>query len=213
MQEDDRKNSIFSTVWKVFSGLNKTLRLVILGALLVILVLAIMFFKNLFSPKESKIEIDVKSSLEDLIEISELNTLQYTYNAVAETYHENDPSKVVYYTSYEGVVKAGIDTQEIDVKVDDQKKEILVSLPDVRINSVTVDLASMDHIFNDKAYDNKDVAARDTIATEKDLMKKVSEDENLLKYARENAINFIKGLTTPFIDSLDEKYTLEVKWG
>ena len=34
----------------------------------------------------------------------------------------------------------------------------------------------------------------------------------LLKYAKENGERLIKGLLTPFVDKLEEKYTIRFEW-
>ena len=55
------------------------------------------------------------SSLEKVLEIDELSTAEYTYNAVAKK-HSQDGKEIKYYVAYEGKVTAGVDFEKIDGK-------------------------------------------------------------------------------------------------
>ena len=74
-------------------------------ALLLVLVIAAVVF--LFYNKEPRLSVVSVSSLERVLEISEMKTVEYDYNAIAQV--NKDKKTVKYYVSYKGTVNAGID--------------------------------------------------------------------------------------------------------
>ena len=109
---------------------------------------------NTFTQTEKTITGDIiKAGLSD---IGELATEEYYYTGV-ESF---DSSKSIkgfdipftttrFIYSYDGVIKAGIDFEEIEVEKDDLKKLIVVTLPQSRILSSEIDHDSF------KLYDEK----------------------------------------------------------
>ena len=71
-----------------------------------------------------------EASLEKVIEINELATVDYTYNAIATAYAE-DNETVKYNVAYEGVVNAGIDFKQIDIQLNAEENIIKITLPSV----------------------------------------------------------------------------------
>ena len=115
----------------------------------IILIVLLVIINLLRVNNEARVTINTESSLEKIIEISKLSTIEYTYNSIATKY-KNDEVKdenVEYYVAYEGVVKAGIDFNEINIDVDYKNKRIIITLPEVEINEISVNMGTLDYIY------------------------------------------------------------------
>ena len=73
----------------------------------IILLIAIGVYMKMvvFNNKEGQVSTISKSSLEKVLEINELSTIDYTYNATTKVYDE-DGTTIKYYVAYEGIVTA-----------------------------------------------------------------------------------------------------------
>ena len=91
--------------------------------IIVIVLIVFVIKKGFFDSKEGEVTTISQSSIEKILDISELSTLEYTYNAVAAGYNE-DGKTLLYHVAYEGTVSAGIDFDKLKVKVNPDKKEI-----------------------------------------------------------------------------------------
>ena len=65
---------------------------------------------------EGEVTTITESSLEDVFEISELQTADYIYNAITKVY-DDDGTTLTYYVAYEGTVTAGIDFSNVLIEV------------------------------------------------------------------------------------------------
>ena len=92
--------------------------------IIVIVLIVFVIKKGFFDSKEGDVTTISQSSIEKILDISELSTLEYTYNAVAAGYDE-DGKTLLYHVAYEGTVSAGIDFDKLKVKVNPDKKENL----------------------------------------------------------------------------------------
>lgn len=116
----------------------------------------------------------------------------------------------MYYVAYEGKVNAGIDFKELDVKKG-KNDTIVVTLPDVEIQKVIVDINSFDFIYKRSKYETENITQEAYKLCKEDLKKRVSKDINFEKMARENAVETIEALFKPWIESLEGNYTLVIK--
>ena len=73
-------------------------------------------------------------------------------------YDKDDSSKISYYVSYNSTVKVGINTEDIKVEADDENKKIIITLPQIMIKEVDVDMSSLDYIFEDKRAETSSVS-------------------------------------------------------
>ena len=151
-----------------------------------------------------------KSSLEKVIEINDLSTLDYTYNSITDVMEE-EGDKVKYHVAYEGVVTAGIDISQVEVSVDEEKKLITVELPEAMIQTVSVDMGSMEFIFENKKYETETVSQEAYTASVADLEKKARAETTLLSMAKANAIDAMTALITPWVEQVKEEYTVEIR--
>ena len=160
--------------------------------------------------KKSGPEIISKSSLEKIINVSDLSTFEAVYNGIAKVMNADNTEEVDYYVSYDAKVKAGIDFEKVNIMVDDEKKIITVKLPEVKINEANVDITSLDYIFvNDKA-NTSTVSEEAYKKCIEDLNNESSSENAIYELAEKNAHNIIEALLSPFIEQLDDEYKLQI---
>ncbi len=157
-----------------------------------------------------KLEIITKSNLEKIINVSDLSTLEAVYNGIAKVTNNEEPDEVNYYVSYDAKIKAGIDFQQVDINLDNEKKVIKVKIPEIKINDINVDIASLDYIFmNDKA-NTETVSEQAYEKCIEDVTSEVDTEDAIYELAKENAQNIIEALIKQFINQLDAEYKLEI---
>lgn len=193
---------------KKHSKLTKKIMLFVEGIIIIILIIGFMKAHN-----ENKLTITTKSSLEKIMEINKLSTIEYTYNAIVTKY-KNDEVKednVEYYVAYNGKVTAGIDFNEINIDVDYKEKKIYVTLPNVEIHETNVDMGTLDYIHE------KNVPEKDSISQEayklckNDLRERAQNETELLSNAEENAKSAIEALLKPWVESVDKEFQIEFR--
>lgn len=197
--EKEKKKTHFT--FKLFS---KT-KLFLVLILIVIIAAAISFF----STKQGKLETIATSSLESIVEISELSTVDYTYNAIAKKQDKN--GNVLYHVAYEGTITAGIDFNDIKFEVFESEKRVIITVPQVSIHEISVTTGTMEYIFTDDDYNTETVAQEAYKLCLDDLKSRADKENTLFNTARENAISSVTALFQPWIDSLSDSYTVEVK--
>lgn len=186
---------------------------VIVGAVCIAVILFIGVIAVYKATMEEEAEIITQSTLEKIINVSELSTYEAVYNGVAKVMNDTKPENVDYYVSYEAKVKAGIDFEKVDIAVDNEAKVITVTIPKVEINDVNVDVASLDYIFmNDKA-NTATVSEQAYKECIKDVESESSTEDAIYELAEQNAENIIEALVRPFVEQLDEEYQLEFSKG
>lgn len=191
----------------------RTKYLMMIAIAVVILFAAMLSVKVAFSnlSQEDAPEIITKSTLEKIVDISDLSTFEAVYNGVAKVMNEKKPDKVDYYVSYEAKVKAGFDIERVELDVDNDKKVISVTIPEIKITETDVDIASLDYIFmNDKANEST-VSEQAYKKCIEDVENESSSENAIYRLAGENAKDVITALINPFIEQLDDDYELTVK--
>lgn len=182
------------------------------STIVVILLLSVIVI-SLFSSnrsKNSQAAIINESSLKKIIDVSDLSTFQAVYNGIAEVMDKNDEEKIAYYVSYEAKVKAGVDFEKVEIDVDDEKKIIMVEVPDIKINDVDVDITSLDYIFIDNSANTSTVSQEAYKRCIEDVNNESKNETAIYELAEENAHNIIEALISPFIKQLDNEYQLQI---
>lgn len=177
--------------------------LVLLGTL--ILIICIMC-----RPKKDSFSVISESSLKQVLEIDELSTLEYCYNSIAAQMVE-DSEKVKYYVRYEGSVRLGIEFEDITFVINEEQKEIVVKLPEVKMIDHTVTPETMDFIFMKDKYETEVVTTEALKLCKADLENKAKSNSSLFRLARENAVSSIKALLCPWIEQIDAEYVVTVE--
>lgn len=199
----DKKNAIVKLTKLKF----KIIATVII--LVVVFVAGMVVYRNATTEKEAKIV--TKSTLEKIINVSDLSTYEATYNGITAVASESNPGDMDYYVSYEADVKAGFNFDEIKVNVDDEEKKIQIIIPDIEITDVTVYAESMDFIFTNKKADDSTVTQEAYKACREDVERESKKEKAIYDLAKQNAVNVMKALTSPFVEQLDGDYELEIK--
>lgn len=157
-----------------------------------------------------------ESELRDVLGISELYTVSYTYNSIVTVYDEDNKAKnddeknVCYYVSYEGTVKAGIDFNDIDIKIDDNNKVITFTLPQEEIKETTVNVGALDYIFTDDKYNTETVTQEAYQKCCDDLKEKAETESKIKNAAKENTKAAVEALITPWVQQTNENYKIVV---
>lgn len=198
---------------KTFIKKNKwqVLSLSLAAVLVIIVLILLMSNKQPEQPEETR-EVITVSTLEKIINVSELSTFTAVYNGISQVANEEEPEKIDYYVSYEAKVKAGIDVSKIAVTVDDEAKTINMLLPEVNITDINVAMESLDFMFlNDKANASA-VSAEAYKACEEDVERESRTQEAIFVLAKQNAENTVKALVNPILEQLDAEYGLVLEW-
>ena len=178
--------------------------------IIAIIVTALIIKTKIFN-KKSEPTIISKATLEKVINVSDLSTFEAIYNGVAAVENEEKPENIDYYVSYEAKVKAGIDFALVEVEVNETDKIITVTLPEVKITDVDVDIASLDYIFMNNKANTQTVSAQAYKKCIKDVTKESNSTDEIYESARQNARNIVEALISPFVEQLDSEYKLEIK--
>lgn len=161
---------------------------------------------------EASVEVESTTSIEDIIEISELQTLNYEYNAICRVY-DTDGVTPKYYVAYEGDVTLGVDLSDLVITYGDENNHLItIIIPEVSILSCTVDAGTMDYIFTDPDYDTAEVPIEAHALCEQDLINKVNADDTMFEIARDNTEAAINALTSPLVNQLYPDYDLVIVW-
>ena len=184
--------------------------LIILIAAVLVVGLVVFGIAKMVNPKVNEPEVVTVSTLEKIINVSELSTFTAVYNGIAQVKNDKDPEEIDYYVSYEARVNAGVDFEKIVINVDNEEKKIQISIPEVYITDVNVDIASLDFIFyNDKA-NTSTVTEQAFKACEDDVKGESEKQAAILDLAKQNAINILTALVKPIVEQMDAEYQLVV---
>ena len=182
----------------------------VLFVIIAVIITALIIKIKIFN-KKSEPTIISKATLEKVINVSDLSTFEAIYNGVAAVANEENPENIDYYVSYEAKVKAGIDFELVEVEVNETDKVITVTLPEVKITDVDVDIASLDYIFMNNKANTQTVSEQAYKKCIKDVTKESNSTDEIYESARQNARNIVEALISPFVEQLDSEYKLEIK--
>lgn len=179
---------------------------------LAIVVLVVVFIVVPTAQNDKKqAEIVTVSTLQEIINVSELSTFTAVYNGIAQVMNADDPELVDYYVSYEAKVNAGIDFEDIDIDVDEDTFTVHITVPPVTLTDVNVDISSLDFIFYNEKANTSTVTEEAFKACEADVEKESQEQAAIYELAEQNAKNVLTALVRPIIDQSETEYSLVVE--
>jgi len=187
-----------------------TKKLISLLLLIVIVVVLTLTVPKLFSGNQHIKEILTSSTLEKIINISELSTFQAVYNGIAKVMNKEKPDQLDYHVSYDAKVKAGFDLQQVKITMDEKTKKITITIPKIEITEVNVDISSLDYIFQNTNANTSTVSAQAYKACIADVTYECGKELAIYELAKQNAKNVMKALVSPFVQQLDSEYELEI---
>ena len=184
-----------------------------LGALILVIVVLVMAFIVIPTARNSKKQAEVitVSTLQEIIDVSELSTFTAVYNGIAQVMNQDNPESVDYYVSYEAKVNAGIDFEQVGIDLDEEAKTIRITMPPVELTEVNVDISSLDFIFYNQKLNTSTVTETAYKACEADVEKESQEQQAIYDLAEQNAKNVLTALVKPIVDQADTEYTLVVE--
>lgn len=191
------------------AGLSQKVKTIVTMVIMLLIVIGaiVLISRN----KEGQLTTISKSSLQKIIEINELSTMDYTYNAIATKYVDDKAKKVKYYVAYEGTVIAGIDFNKISIDVNEEEKKIIIIIPEAEIQGVNVDMGKMQYIFTKNKYETETVSQEAYKLCQDDLQNRIKEETTLYEIAKDNAVLSIEALLKPWIEAVDSDYKVEIK--
>lgn len=166
-------------------------------------------FENVLD-QEGEVKTISTASLENVFDISELSTADYIYNGIAKVY-KDDGTTIKYYVAYEGKVKAGIDFDKIVFDVDEEKKVITITIPDIRFTEITVNPGTLEYIFKDKKSETETVHQEAFKICKEDLAERVDKEKELVDSAKKNSIAVVEALVTPWVEQMDKEYKVKIQ--
>ena len=161
--------------------------------------------------EEPQPQVFNKSTLERIINVSELSTFTAVYNGIARVANEKKPEKIDYYVSYEATVNAGIDFQKVEISMDEEQKTITLKVPEAHITNQSVEMSSLDFIFLNQKADKSGVTEAAYKACEEDVRQESEQQTAICELAKQNAENVLKALTKPIVDQLGDGYQLVIE--
>lgn len=201
-------------------GIGRILIFKLLLTVIIIAVLAVgiyLIVKGNFSSQKEEAEIITETELYKIVNSSELSTYQCVYNDICTVKDKNNEDKILYHCAYEARVNAGIDFSKVKIKVnskDDSHKIVNVSIPEVTITDINVDISSLDYIWEDRSANTDTVSEQAYKACIKDVTDKTKSELKIYELAQQNAENMIEALIKPFIDgvnSQDVEYKITIE--
>ena len=156
-------------------------------------------------------EVLTVNTLQNILNVSDLSTFEAVYNGIADVHNDEKPEKIDYYVSYNARVQAGIDFEQVKTEIDTENKRIVVTLPPVKITDTTVDITTMDYIFENKKAETASVSQEAYKACIDDVARESREQDAIYTLARQNAENIVEALIKPFISQWDASYTLDIR--
>lgn len=200
-----KKPSKFS---KFIKGIKTSTKIIFALAVAIVVLLAGWLIST--TGEDGKLTTISESSLQKIIEINELSTVDYTYNATV-TKTKDDSSEIMYHVAYEGTVTAGIDFHEIDFDLNEDEKIITITIPEIEIHNISVNMGTMDYIFTKDKYETETISQEAYKLCKADLKKRIEDEELLKNTAKENAISSVEALFKPWIETVDKEYKVIIK--
>ncbi len=201
----ERRNGGVNLI-RTFHSMKQFIFLIIL---LIVLIAAIFGFVR--SRNKSEKEVITKSTLEKMIDVSELSTFEAVYNGITQVMNKADEEKVDYHVYYEAKVKAGFNFEEVKIDLDDREKKIVITLPKIKINDINVDIASLDYMFENKKADTETVSQEAYKAAIADVTEESKNETAIYELAKQNAVNIVEALVKPFVQQVDPEYQIEIR--
>lgn len=185
-------------------------KLVVPGLIVIIIVLVLIL---VIPNKKGKIKTTLKSSIDKVVEKSDLETANITYNIIAKKCKKdgcdtssNDTSLFEYVLSCDASITAGIDFSKVDIDI--EGKKVIVKLPDAT-------LVGEPNIGSVKALNGKEIKATEYADARKFCQEEVKEralnDNKLLPAAKEQSKTVLEDFYKSWINIYDSSYKIEFK--
>ena len=150
-----------------------------------------------------------------IVEKSDLETINVTYNIIAKQCKKNDCDKksnniddYKYVVSCKGTITAGINFKDVKIDEDIKNKKIIVTVPEATLTGEPI-------IGSVKFLNGEDVSADELPNARKlcqeETKAKSEKDDKLIPAAKEQAKIVLEEFYKQWIKSYDNTYVVEVK--
>lgn len=191
---------------------------VVIVAVLMAVILFIWFIPGSQKEKNAKVSLDEFS---EVSKICELATLKCYYHNVGEDdkspdgFFNHGLVRVGYkkiWIEYDGIVRAGIDVNDVKISEPDKNGVVEVYVPEAKILDVSADIDSMTDPISDKgwfetitAQDKADLFAK----AQKEMKEAAETDNTILSQARNNAKELLKQYIIKVGEQTGKNYTVQ----
>lgn len=189
-----------------------TIKNVIIGMVLATLFIS---FGHFMFQKQSAPKISTDLISEQLKSVADLTTLEYHYTNIGKFENNKDfngwnipLTTKEFILSYDGVIKAGIDLDQLDIQVENQK--IIITLPEAKIMSHTIEEDSI-QLFNESKNIFNPISINDYVNFTQALKEEKEADLQTKGFLNE-AYERAKATLTSLVNTLGEgKFSVEFK--
>lgn len=161
-----------------------------------------------------------KPDFSSIKSVCELSTLKCYYHNVA-TYEKNAHGLLKVFGSgykkiwieYSGIVNLGIDINKVDISEPDTNNVITIKIPDVEVQSTSLDKSTLSEPLTDKGVFTKITTEEKTEAlssAQQNMKETAQKDTSLLAQAKEHAKLILQGYINNLGEEFNEEYT--IKW-
>ncbi len=184
----------------------KILKIAITAILVVLVVVGVLFFGAVRSciPAASEPQYLSETTLMNVVNIENLNTVDYTYKGIAEKAGKFLWADTVdYRVKYEAHIRASYDMGEIRFTLDEENMVVTAYLPEAQISEPVLNENEFGFLPENAAADIRDILA----ICKEDAAKDLNQDE-IKRGARDSLEKTVEALTAPL---LGDKWTIEFK--
>lgn len=187
--------------WSIAKFLaNKVLVILSGAALTVVLVAVLGIFLWATRSGQKPAVVDTISTLEKVVKLSDLSTYTAIYNGIATVTDPEDAEKIQYHVAYRAQVNAGLDFADIQIEGDTENAQLIVTLPEIRLDKAVVDVASLEYIFMDNKANQSTITAEALKACQQDVDEESKKQQAILELAEQNAQNVLQALMEPMLE-------------
>lgn len=188
-------------------------KIIVMAAIILVVGVVILLVNG---SKEGNIKSNAKISLDKIVEKSDLETANITYNVIAKKckneeecdLNSNNITDFKYVVSCKGTITAGIDFSKIKIEQIDKEKKLIITMPEATLKGEPT-------IGSTKFLNGTDISANELPEARKlcqETVKEKSEKDNkLLPAAKEQARVVLEEFYTQWIKAYDSDYKVEVK--
>ena len=152
-----------------------------------------------------------ESTLQKVLNISDLSTLEFRYGSIAQAVDAKGKTK--YYVTYDGTIQVGVDFSAIakSISIDRDAKTITVTIPEPKVLSTNVNVDTLDYLFVKDKYNTTGLTNEALKLCKQDLANELKNNTDIFDIAKENTSNVISQLLEPWLKQADGEYTIVVK--
>lgn len=188
---------------------------IVIPIIAIILIVAVIIL--IPKDKTRNVEIKVKSTLEKLVEKSELETISINYDVIAKKCKNdnncdkksNKISDFEYVVSCSGTVTAGIDFSKVNVETDNENKKIIIKVPEATISDDNINVTSLIYLNGDEKNNGSYPEARKLC--KQTMVEECSKDKKVLPAAKEQAKIVLEEFYGQWIKSTNSSYKIVVE--